>query len=137
METFKERAEIISNITAETAAMCMRSIGVAEAKLRAAAGPGRLVEALKLSVLTLDATPIEVRQWKRKLVTYLRQSGVSQLEGRLGSAQCVLRMHGVRRGGQGHAPQQVRRQGGCATGQTRARRQLPEADHVHLAPAAV
>ncbi len=39
-------------------------------------GLGRLVEALKPSLLTLDATPIEVRQWKRKLVTYLCQSGV-------------------------------------------------------------
>ncbi len=33
VETFKERAEIISNTTAETAAMCLRSIGVAEAEV--------------------------------------------------------------------------------------------------------
>ncbi len=65
--------------------MCLRAIGVAEGKLRAAAAaaaaapataPGHLVEALKPSVLTLDATPIEVRQWKKKLVTYLCRSGV-------------------------------------------------------------
>ncbi len=31
---------------------------------------------MKPSILTLDASPIEVRQWKRKLVTYLRRSGV-------------------------------------------------------------
>ena len=34
------------------------------------------MEALKPSVLTLDTTPIEVQQWKRKLITYLRRSGV-------------------------------------------------------------
>ncbi len=43
----------------------------AQAAVGAATAPGRLVEALKPWVLTLDATPIEVRQWKRKLVTYL------------------------------------------------------------------
>ncbi len=94
METWKDRAQTVSNTTAKTAALCLRSIGVAEGKLWAAAAqagqaaaaaaaaaapaaaPGRLVEALKPSLLTLDVTPIEVRQWKRKLVTYLRRSGV-------------------------------------------------------------
>ncbi len=93
VETWKDRAETVSNTTAEAAALCLRSIGVAEGKLRAAAAhagqaaaaaaavapaatPGRLVEALKPNLLTIDATPIEVRQWKRKLVTYLRRSGV-------------------------------------------------------------
>ncbi len=90
VETWKDRAETVSNTTAETAALCLRSIGVAEGKLRAAAAragqaaaataaaapaaaPGRLVEALKPNLLTIDATPIEVQQWKRKLVTYLRR----------------------------------------------------------------
>ncbi len=80
-ETFKEKAEIVSNAIAETSEMCLRSIGDAEAKLRAAtaqagraaaaaaamaqaAALGRLVEALKPRVLMLDATPIEVQQWK-------------------------------------------------------------------------
>ncbi len=36
METFKKRAETVSNVTAETAVMCLRSIGVAEGKLWAA-----------------------------------------------------------------------------------------------------
>ncbi len=91
MKTWKDRAQTVSNTTAKTTALCLRSIGVAEGKLWAAAAQagqaaaaaaapaaalGRLVEALKPSLLTLDATPIEVRQWKRKLVTYLRRSGV-------------------------------------------------------------
>ena len=38
--------------------------------------PGRMVEALKPSVLSLNASLIEVRQWKRKLEIYLRRSGV-------------------------------------------------------------
>ncbi len=37
-----------------------------------AATPGHLVEALKPSVLTLDASPIEMQQWKGKLVMYFR-----------------------------------------------------------------
>ena len=86
VETWKDMAETVSNTTAETAALCLRSIGITEGKLRVTAAragqavaavataapgtaPGRLVEALKPSQLTLDATPIEVRQWKRKLVT--------------------------------------------------------------------
>ncbi len=96
METFKDRAETVSNTTTETVALCLRSIGVSGGKLRAAAAcagqaaavaavaapaapaaaPGRLVEALKPNMLTLDATPIEVRQLKRKMGTYLRRSGV-------------------------------------------------------------
>ncbi len=34
------------------------------------------MDALKPSILTLNASPIEVRQWKWMLVTYLRRSGV-------------------------------------------------------------
>ena len=92
METWKDRAETVSNTTAETAVLCLRSIGVTEGKLRAAAAcagqavaaaataapaaaPGRLVEALKPNLLTINATPIEMQQWKRKLVTYLRRRG--------------------------------------------------------------
>ena len=87
--TCKERAETVSNTTAETVALCLWAFGAAEAKLpvaapapatAAAAAPaavqGHLDEALKPGILTLDATPMEVRQWKRKLVTYLRCSGV-------------------------------------------------------------
>ncbi len=90
---YKERAEEVSTATGEAVGLCLRALGVAEAKLRAAdaplrakaaaaaaaapaAAPGRLVEALKPSILTLDASPFEVRQWKRKLVTYLRRLGV-------------------------------------------------------------
>ncbi len=79
--TVKASAETVSKTLA-------KAIGAVDSKLRAAdptpaaqvaAGPaatlGRLVEDLKPGVLTLDASPIEVRQWKRKLVTYLCRSG--------------------------------------------------------------
>ena len=84
--TFKE-----SHATAEAIAACLQALWVAEAKLRAADAPlrtaatvaatpatrpVRLVEALKLSMLTFNASPIEVLQWNRKLVTYLHWSGV-------------------------------------------------------------
>ncbi len=84
VETWKDLAETVSNATAETATLCLQTIGVAEGKLRAAAAaaaapvaaPGRLVEALKPSMLTLDTTPIKVRQWKRKLVSFLCRSSI-------------------------------------------------------------
>ncbi len=86
---FKERTTTITDTSVTAVAMCLWAIGAAEAALLAVrptpaaaaataapGAPGRLVEALKPGVLTLDASPMELRQWKRKLVTYLRRSGV-------------------------------------------------------------
>ncbi len=69
---------------------CIQAIGEEEAALlatqpttlnvmaaaTATGAQGRLAEALKPGMLTLDLSPIELRQWKKKLFTYLHRSFV-------------------------------------------------------------
>ena len=72
---FKERTTTITDTSVTAVAMCLWAIGAAEAALLAVrptpaaaaataapGAPGRLVEALKPGVLTLDASPMELRQ---------------------------------------------------------------------------
>ncbi len=83
---------MISDTATKAIAPCIQAIREAEAALIAAqptpvsvvaaATPGalgHLVEVLKPGILTLDASPIKLTQWKRKLVTYLRRLGVPNL----------------------------------------------------------
>ena len=72
---FKERTTTITDTSVTAVAMCLWAIGAAEAALLAVrptpaaaaataapGAPGRLVEALKPGVLTLDTSPMELRQ---------------------------------------------------------------------------
>ncbi len=110
-----KRETKIGDTAARAVVMCIRAMAEAAmvavqptpvpAVVATPGAPGRLVDALKPGILTLDASPIELRPWKRKLVTYLRCSGVPGYRDITDlRAQCVLWVHGVRGGGHSHAP---------------------------------